>query len=412
MSRWHNIDGFADLPLGAFQAEQVGLTTRIKLHGGGGGNTETTSTGTTTTSNLPEYAQPYFEELMGRTQAASITPYQQYGGDRVAQFEPAQKTAQQNILGMQTPSDLGAARTGMQDVAAGAKSASYAPGTFVPGYAASPITQGYQAGTMAAPEFTSAQAQKYMSPYQQQVIDVEKREATRQGKIAQQGISAQASKAGAFGGARHGVMSAEQQRNLQQQLGDIQTKGQQQSYDRAAAQFGADRAAQMEATGKTQGFKQAEAGLGMTAQQQTEAGKQAQAQMGMTAQKETEGSRQFRAKFQQQARDQQLKASAAQQDLGKAQQSLDAARYNMQNAVGAEQKKLAQQNLDKAFNDFANKRDYSRQQLAFYNTMLRGMPTPVQQEVRQIQPAPSTLGQIGGLGIGALGAYNAFGGRG
>jgi hypothetical protein len=315
---------------------------------------------------------------------------------------------------------------------------------------------------MAAPEFNAVHAAKYMSPYQQHVIDVEKREATRQGAMAELGINAAAQQAGAFGGSRHGVVAAEHGRNLAQQLGDIQTKGQQQSYDRAATQFGSDRAATMEAMGKTQGFQQAQgqmglaahqqnqaaqqqqAKLGLTAQQQTEAGKQQQAQLGlaaqqqteaakqqqaqmgleaskqneiakqqqaqlgMSAQQQTEASRQFGAKFDQANRDQQIKVGAAQADLAKSQQGLDSARLNLQNAVGADQRKLAQQNLDKAFDDFVNKRDYERQQLSFYNSMLRGIEVGEQREVRNMAPAPSGLGQVAGAGLGALGAYNAF----
>jgi len=413
MSRWHNIDGFADLPLGAFQAEQVGLTTRIKLHGGGGGG-DTQSTGTTTSyqSNLPEYAKPYYEEMMARAGGESRTPYQAYGKDRVAPFTPAQGQAHTGIMGLTAPADIGDARTGLADVAAGAKGAAYNPNLFGSGYLAKPVTSGYQAGALTSPDFTSAQAQKYMSPYQQNVIDIEKREATRQGKIAQQDISAQASKAGAFGGARHGVMSAEQQRNLQQQLGDIQTTGQQQAYDRAAAQFGADRASQMQAVGGTEGFKQAESQQTTGAQAQTEAARQQQATLGLEAQAKMEQSKQFSAQFKQQARDQQIKVSQAQQSLGQAEQSLNAARLNLQNAVGSEQQQQLQKLYDEKFDEFVNARDYERQQLRFYSAMLQGQQVPVQQEVRQMKPGANTMTQMAGAGISGLAAMNAFGGKG
>jgi hypothetical protein len=36
--------------------------------GKGGGGGQTTSTGTTYTTNLPEYAQPYVETMLGATQ--------------------------------------------------------------------------------------------------------------------------------------------------------------------------------------------------------------------------------------------------------------------------------------------------------------------------------------------------------
>jgi hypothetical protein len=148
--------------------------------------------------------------------------------------------------------------------------------------------------------------------------------------------------------------------------------------------------------------------MGLEASKQNEIAKQQQAQLGMSAQQQTEASRQFGAKFDQANRDQQIKVGAAQADLAKSQQGLDSARLNLQNAVGADQRKLAQQNLDKAFDDFVNKRDYERQQLSFYNSMLRGIEVGEQREVRNMAPAPSGLGQVAGAGLGALGAYNAF----
>lgn len=518
MSRWHNIDGFADLPLGAFQAEQVGLTTRIKLHGGGGGDTQSTGTTTSYQSNLPEYAKPYYEEMMARAGEESRTPFQAYTGDQVAPFSAMQQQAQTEIGGMQTPGDISTSRGILGAVGAEAAAAKYNPNLFGSGYTAKPITSGYQAGTftpgyqagavtpgyaakpttsqyqagtvtpgytagtMTAPEFNAAQAAKYMSPYQQQVIDVEKREALRQGAQEQLGISAAAQQAGAFGGARHGVVEAEQKRNLAQQLGDIQTAGSQQAYDRAAGQFGADRAAQMEAMGQTQGFQQtqgqmgmsaqqatdaqrqaaaqmgmtteqfneaqrqqagamgmqaqqatdaqrqyqaqmgmtaqqaqeaaeqAESAAGMTAQQQTEAGRQQQATLGLQAQEKMEQSKQFSAQFRQQAREQQLKVSDAGAKLGQAEQSMNIARTQLQNAVGAEQKDQKQKELDVAEANFSNARDYERQQLKFYSAMLQGQQVMPQREVTQVGPGPNTMAQMGGLGISGLAAMNAFGG--
>jgi hypothetical protein len=411
MSRWHNIDGFADLPLGAFQAEQVGLTTRLKLHGGGGGGpNQTTGTTTSYQSNLPEYAKPYFEEMMARTGEESRQPFTAYTGDRVSPFSTMQQQAQTEVGGMQAPGDISTSRGILGAVGAEAAAAKYDPNLFGSGYTAKPITSGYQAGALTSPDFTPAQAAKYMSPYQQQVIDIEKREAIRRGDQERLGISAAAQQAGAFGGARHGVVEAEQKRNLAQQLGDIQTVGSQQAYDRAAGQFGADRAAQMQAASGTEGFEQAEAAGITGAQAQTEAARQQQAALGLEAQEKMEQSKQFSAQFKQQARDQQLKVSDAGAKLGDMEQRLNIARTQLQNAVGAEQQAQKQKDMDKAFDDFVNARDYERQQLAFYNSMLRGVPTPVQREVRQMTPAPSGMAQMTGMGISGLAAMNAFGG--
>jgi uncharacterized protein YeeX (DUF496 family) len=93
---------------------------------GGGGPTQTTST--SNTSNIPEYAQPYVETMLGATQnqlykrdpSGGITgfqPYKAFGGTYDAQgnmtgydagkalagFTPAQQRAQQGIMGMRVP---------------------------------------------------------------------------------------------------------------------------------------------------------------------------------------------------------------------------------------------------------------------------------------------------------------------
>lgn len=59
----------------------------------------------------------------------------------------------------------------------------------------------------------------YMDPYQQEVIDKYAQEMQRQFDISQQGRSAQALQAGAFGGGREGVYQAEGLRGFQQELG-------------------------------------------------------------------------------------------------------------------------------------------------------------------------------------------------
>lgn len=90
-------------------------------------------------------------------------------------------------------------------------------------------------------------AQQFMSPYMQNVVDIEKREAQRQAAIAKTGRGAQFAKAGAFGGARQAIEEAEAQRNLATQMGDIQTRGLQSAYQQAQSQFNAEQQARLEA---------------------------------------------------------------------------------------------------------------------------------------------------------------------
>lgn len=86
-----------------------------------------------------------------------------------------------------------------------------------------------------------------MSPYMQNVVAIQQREAQRQADIARQGRAAQAVRSGAFGGTREGVVEAEAQRNLAQQLGDIQATGLQQAYQQAQQQFNAEQQARLAA---------------------------------------------------------------------------------------------------------------------------------------------------------------------
>jgi hypothetical protein len=81
-------------------------------------------------------------------------------------------------------------------------------------------------------------ADKYMSPYMQQVVDIQKREADRQYQQQMQKLDAQAAGQGAFGGSRHAILEAEAERNQQQLLNDIQAKGQQEAYAAGMGQFG------------------------------------------------------------------------------------------------------------------------------------------------------------------------------
>ena len=157
--------------------------------GGGGGQPEKT----TQTVELPEWARPYAKDTLAK--GAALTdinknPYQQYGGERIAGFQPLQQQAFKTVGGM----DAGPA--------------------------------GFQAGIG-----------QYMSPYMQNVVDIEKREAGRQAGIAGTQQQAQATQAGAFGGGRDAIMRAERERNLAQQMGDIQSRGSQAAYEQAANQF-------------------------------------------------------------------------------------------------------------------------------------------------------------------------------
>jgi hypothetical protein len=85
----------------------------------------------------------------------------------------------------------------------------------------------------ATQQFNQADAQRFMNPYQQQVIDQSLQQINRQGDIARQNLQAQAVRAGAFGGSREGIQRAELERGLSEQRNQTIMGGLQQGYTQA-----------------------------------------------------------------------------------------------------------------------------------------------------------------------------------
>src|SRR5215471_2521598 len=80
-------------------------------------------------------------------------------------------------------------------------------------------------------------AAQFMSPYTQQVADVQKQRAIEDYNQQLEATRGQASAAGAYGGTRQAVQEATGQRDLQLQLAQIQATGLQNAYQQAQQQF-------------------------------------------------------------------------------------------------------------------------------------------------------------------------------
>ena len=181
-------------------------------------------------TEVPAYARPYVERMLGKSEALSQTPYQAYGGERLAGFTPMQQQAFQGVANLKPAQQLGL-------------------GTQFSGLAG---LQGLGAGQQFAQQATSPGAmQAYMSPYTQLALEPQMREAARRSAMEGQQAAGQAVRAGAFGGSRFGIMEAERQRNLGQQQADIYGRGMQTAFEQArqAQQFGADLGLRGAATG-------------------------------------------------------------------------------------------------------------------------------------------------------------------
>ena len=351
--------------------------------GGGGGVQESTVTQT----NLPEYARPYFEDMLKRSVYESTRPYEAFPGQRIADFTPAERAGMagfQEMAGMGSPQQIKTAtdiatQVGYQDIGsgmdiartfspemqrsdydasrigsdyqagylgpgyqAGQRGVGYRAGSFDPGYQAGELDQGYQAaglesgyqagafdpgyqasvqrsgyradrvdqgpgfeaGTVADPETL----ERYMNPYQQLVTDIEKREARKQSEIQGSAIEQQAAQAGGLGGYREAIMQAEREKNLSEQLQDIQSRGGQAAFAQAQKAFEADRAARLqegkfglEASQQLEQARQQQERFRQSSFQAGEQAKQKAAELGLSAEKQEEAARQAQEKFRQDA---------------------------------------------------------------------------------------------------------------
>ena len=236
----------------------------------GGGNPASSEV----TTDLPDWAKPYYERALGRVEASSLTPYQQYSGDRLANAaDYGNITKAQGIVsnlgGVQ---GLGAA----QDYSQYAMDQSKALGNYTPTQATaaqfSPYA-GYQAGS-AAPysgfqagaanpynqfqqsqfneynydpsrQFSGQEVQNYMNPYMQNVVNQQSNSAITNFNRQNASRAAQGVQAGAFGGSRQGVVQGMAEEGLMGQLDQIQAKGLSDAYGQAQGAFQADRSAQV-----------------------------------------------------------------------------------------------------------------------------------------------------------------------
>lgn len=467
--------------------------------GGGGGGP---SSSTTYTSNLPEYARPYYERLMDRTEAESNQPYTSYTGQRVAGFGEDSQAALNLVRGNvgAASGDLDRSRAALSSaVQAGQSAQSYRPvgvsadfqrtnfnpqrvaGSFGPSDFSSSYTgpgdyqersfnaDQVQAGRAGTGRFSAAAANEYMNPYLETVLDRQKDAAVRDFRIGQAGRDTQAIRAGAFGGSRAAIQQAMAEEDLSRRVGDIDAQGRQQAFSQAMAQFNQDQARDLQAQGMTldQSIRAqlANQSANMQAQQLSEqsnqfgfganeAGRQRAAELGLTAQQASDASRRFGSELDMRGqlanqsadlqaqgmtdasnrfatennlRQQQINEAARQEaarlglaggqlsmsagqafgGLGSLTQQLANNDANALMRAGSMQDAMTQRGLDVAYDDFVNQRDFDRNQLLFYGSMLRGMPVNPQQEVRQFQNA-NPMNQFLGLGVAGLGAYNQY----
>ena len=276
------------------------------------------------TQKIPEELAPYYKDILGKAQALykekTAEGFQPYQGPTIAQFTPEQEQAFTGLAGLA-------------------------------GQQAPVFTEAMDMTRAAAAPMTSEQVTEYMSPYQQAVVDIEKREAQKQyeSQVVPQ-LAAQAATTGGFGGSRQAILEGMAADTQQRLLGDIQAKGSQQAYEDAVRRFQTDR----------------------------QASGQAGAQLAQMA------PAQFKA------------------ELGE---------FGALQTVGEQRQRQAQTALDEAFRQYTREQEYPYTTLGRYQATVTGAPIGTTQFAAPTPPPP-TLGQtlIGGLGT-AAGLYGQFTGK-
>lgn len=251
------------------------------------------------------------------------------GADRVAGLTDIQKQVGSELYNMQTPYQFQAGT--------GAVGAGLAANTGLPSM------------------LNQEQFQQYMSPYMQNVVDVQKQQALRDAQQTQLAQNLGAARQGTYGGARQLLATTERERNLGDQMAKLQATGLQSAYEAAQKGLESERAAQLQ---QAQNY-------GTLGQQ-----------MGQ---------------------------------LGVAQQAADIDRLKTMGAYGDYERAVQQQITDIDYQNLMNKINYPESQLEKLSAFIRGIPTD--QTTTTVTPPPSFASQLAGLGLSGLSLYNLMSGK-
>ena len=281
----------------------------------------------------------------------------------------------------------------------------------------------------------------YMSPYQQNVTDIQIEGLQRQADIARTQRGAQAARAGAYGGSRQAIENAEANRALASQMDAVRAQGLQQAYQDAQRnlQYGSNlglqglQGAQQGLGTALQGGQLGLSGIG-TALQGLQGGMQGSGLGIQGAQAGIQG-----AQTGLQGVDRQLAGTAqgmqgaqvglqgvsgAQAGYGLANQAAGtlgtlggqqlAAQtgiLGLQNQIGGQQQSQEQQYINQAIQNFSQAQENPMQRYNQLNALVRGYAVPGS-TTTQYQAQPTLANQALGYGTAAIGAAqlgNVFG---
>ena len=235
---------------------------------------------TGTESNLSNWAGSYVTDMLGKGQALSEMPYQEYGGPLTSGSSGLQNKVFSGLQNTNFPGNLGQSFS--------STGAYQAPAMNMDAYKTQPIGTGnstrqtfeqytsslpagqkpavtkdvYDAGLAGSDVYKQAPgatvqptgimgssmvntqanqpqgiASQYMNPYLQSVLQPQIEELRRQNEITNMGANAKLTGAGAYGGGRQAIMNAENNRNLMQEMNKTVGQGYANAYDKAMQQF-------------------------------------------------------------------------------------------------------------------------------------------------------------------------------
>jgi hypothetical protein len=390
-------------------------------------------------TNIPEYAEPYFMAMMDDATGVSSQAYTPYPGQRVANQSGDTLSSYdmvRNIAGSGIPY-LDQAVGGTQGVinqaqgiaGAAQQGANYNPyqfsqyGGFQDASGLASPYAGFDAYNFGNPQmWNNSTASQYMSPYIENVMNVQKDRAQLDFNRMQQYRDAEATKAGAFGGSRQGVVDALAQEDLMRNFQEIDSQGLQNAYTTGNQMFQADRTSGLnfgvqqsgeyarvqeqraQELARTQGISVEEARR-VQAAQAGELGRVQGAQAGENLNAARFGQDSYRTALDALGLSGQLNTNLA--GFGEAERAAGIQGAQLLEASGKAQEAYQQAGLNVGYEDFLRQQGWEQDQLSWLSNILRGVP--VEPNVTSTQfTTTNPLQDAMGMGISAIGLYNGL----
>jgi hypothetical protein len=288
-------------------------------------------------TDVPDILKPYItaeggvlptaQKIMGQT-------YDQMYGDALKKAD---------LAGVGRVAGLSPTQTAIGDLI-GEKGTMTVPGQFATG------TSAVESGIGTLKGLTDAdQTQKFMSPYIQNVMNVNKDEAMRDAQRQLLSTNLAAGRKGSYGASGNILAQTEQDRNLQTQLAKIQATGMQNAFD----------SAQKAQLAQAAGYGQLGSNLGA---------------------------------------------------LGTAQQAASMDILKARGAYGDLERGIQQQQLDAKYSDLMSRLNQPLTNVETMSNLARGIPlTQTATSTTNTTPPPSFASQLAGTGLTGLSLYNMFG---